>query len=159
MCVADVYRTAHWERNTVWDGRSGQVPLSHCVGTARLWSSVLCIKEVSDHCTNCFVSIFVSACTIILLFLFVKISMEFCESKTIGYWYTCHSLVLRVSVLVCIMFVGSFWPVSTPSMTSITSLSMQFHCWLFWYRSCRSSIACDCSVSTLTDWDVWQTGW
>jgi len=55
-CVADVYRTAHWEGNTVWDSRSGQVPLSYCLGTAWLRSSVFCIKEVSDHCTDCVVS-------------------------------------------------------------------------------------------------------
>jgi len=63
MCVcagaADVHCTAHWERYSLWDGRSGQVSLSHRLGATWLRSSVFCIEEIPDYCANHPVRIYV----------------------------------------------------------------------------------------------------
>lgn len=56
MLSADVHHITHREGNSIWDSWPGQVPLSHSLGTAWLWSPVLAITKVSYSCTSCAVS-------------------------------------------------------------------------------------------------------
>ncbi len=53
---ADVYHLTSRKGNTIWDDRPGPGTLFDCVGTARLWNTLLCFQEVPHGCANHFVS-------------------------------------------------------------------------------------------------------
>jgi len=63
MFVGDVRTAAHGERNAIRDDWSGQVPILHSLGTARLRCSVFCVTEVSYRRPDCIVSLDVTPFT------------------------------------------------------------------------------------------------
>jgi len=52
----DVFFIARGERHSVWDGRPGQIPLLHTLGTAGLRCSVFGVAKVSYDSSYCIVS-------------------------------------------------------------------------------------------------------